>query len=98
MGGRLHIKDGSRSGETFDVSRLGSYTIGRRSRNTLSIKDKCISREHCRIDYDGDNFWLIDCKSHHGTFVNGRRVNRCMLYDGDLLRLGTVEINFSVDK
>jgi pSer/pThr/pTyr-binding forkhead associated (FHA) protein len=89
---RVQGVNGSQNG--LGLNRLGSYTIGRRTGNDLSISDKSISRKHCRIDFDGENFWLIDCGSHNGTYVNGRRVSRCMLYDGDLIRLGKVKVDF----
>jgi len=65
-----------------------SYTVGRSTRNDLQICDSKVSREHCRVEGDGRYFWLIDPGSANGTFVNGERVRRYMLYDGDLIRLG----------
>ena len=95
MKAELHIKSGLDSTSTFDLARLGSYTIGRRSQNDVHLPDKSISRQHCRIDYDGEFYWIVDLDSHNGTYVNGRRVSRCMLYDGDLIEIGTVQVSFS---
>jgi len=94
MTAHVEIKDGSRAGEKLELDRLGSHTIGRRSANALSINEKAVSRKHCRIDFDGEFYWLVDCDSHNGTFVNGRRVVRSLLYDGDEIRVGHVRLRF----
>lgn len=94
MKARIEVKDAPRAGESFDLDRLGSHTIGRRSANDLPINEKAVSRTHCRIDFDGEFYWLVDCGSHNGTFVNGRRVSRSLLYDGDEIRIGHVRMAF----
>ncbi len=94
MKARLDVTEGPAIGQSAELGRLGSFTIGRRSLNDLTIVGKGISRKHCRIDYDGEFFWLIDCDSHNGTFVNGRRITKCMLYDGDSLRIGHSRLTF----
>lgn len=96
MKAHLEIQDGARAGERVELGRLGSFTIGRRSANDLSLVEKAVSRQHCRIDYDGEFYWLVDCGSHNGTVVNGRKVAKCLLYDGDVVRVGHVQIVFSM--
>jgi len=91
----LKVQNGTRSGDTVELNRLGSYTVGRRSSNDVNIVEKAISRHHCRVDYDGEFYWLVDCDSHNGTFVNGKRVSKCMLYDGDVIEIGHVRLVFS---
>jgi pSer/pThr/pTyr-binding forkhead associated (FHA) protein len=94
MNAALEIQNGSLAGERVEFSRLGSYTVGRRSANDVKVVDQAISRHHCRVDYDGEFFWLVDCGSHNGTFVNGQRVTKCMLYDGDVIVLGHTRLVF----
>ncbi len=94
MNAALEIQDGSQAGQRVELSRLGSYTIGRRSSNDLKIVDAGISRHQCRLDCDGEFFWLVDVDSLNGTFVNGRRITKCMLYDGDVIRVGHTRIVF----
>ncbi len=93
---RLAVKDGVKAGQEVELGRLGSFTIGRRSSNDLSFAGTGVSRKHCRIDYDGDLYWLVDCDSHNGTFVNGRKVTKCLLYNGDVIKVGTVTLAFSM--
>lgn len=64
-------------------------TIGRRSSNDVQVLDPTISRDHCRIVKDGDEFVLEDLGSTHGTFVNHERIqDRHVLHANDRIRLG----------
>ena len=48
-----------------------------------------LSRRHCTLSRSGDETVLVD-HSHHGTFVDGQRVQgRALLLAGSLLRLGS---------
>ncbi|MCK4374101.1 MAG: FHA domain-containing protein [Candidatus Brocadiae bacterium] len=96
MKARLAVKDGPGAGQEVELGRLGSFTIGRRSANDLSFVEKGVSRKHCRIDHDGELYWLVDCDSHNGTFVNGRNETKCLLYNGDVIKVGTVTLAFSM--
>ena len=93
---KLVVQDGPIGGTEFPLDRLGSYTIGRGSSNDLTLKDKAASREHCRLDYDGEFYWLIDKSSHNGTIVNGRQISKCMLFNGDVIKVGHVHMTFSL--
>ena len=95
MKAQLEVKEGPAAGQSVELIGLGSFTIGRRSANDLSIVEKGVSRKHCRIDYDGEYYWLVDCESHNGTYVNGRKVTKCLLYDGDAVMIGHTRIVFS---
>ena len=94
MRAKLEVKDGPLAGKELELGRLGSFTIGRRSANDLKIVEKAISRKHCRIDYDGEFYWLVDCESRNGTFVNGRKISKCLLYDGDVITVGHSRLTF----
>ncbi len=96
MKATLEIQNGSQAGTKGEITRLGSFTIGRRSSNDLKIGETGASRKHCRIDYDGEFFWLVDCESHNGTYLNGRRINRSLLYDGDVIRVGRTRLVFAL--
>jgi len=93
---KLVVQDGPLAGRQCPLGRLGSFTIGRGKRNDLTIKDRAISREHCRLDYDGEFFWLVDKASHNGTIVNGKPITRCMLFDGDVIQVGHTHMTFEL--
>lgn len=55
-----------------------------------------VSRFHTSIEIENSNWVAIDRGSRNGTFVNGQRHTRCILTNGDLLRIGPYDIIFSV--
>lgn len=71
-------------------------SIGRDSRNAIRIRDRLVSKEHCRIWFESDRGFLIqDLGSSNGTFVNyvqieGERV----LVDGDVINIGATQLTF----
>jgi pSer/pThr/pTyr-binding forkhead associated (FHA) protein len=84
-------------GETEVVHVLGrKTTIGRTSDNDLQIETKFISRHHAVI-LAGPNYTIIeDLNSTNGVLVNGRRVTRHTLKDGDAVTVGRSLFRFAV--
>jgi serine phosphatase RsbU (regulator of sigma subunit) len=64
------------------------FTVGRKVDKDLVIADPRVSRDHAQITKDGQDFFLVDLGSKHGTFVNGERVQRQKLERGDRLEFG----------
>ena len=77
----------------------GTGTVcGRLSTCGLSIQDGRLSREHCRIDGNGTDFFAADLGSSNGTRLNGNELSyRTRLYDGDVLSLGGLEIKVRIE-
>jgi hypothetical protein len=75
---------------------LGEFvvTMGRLPECTVSFDDPNISREHARIQPDGNGFVLTDNGSTNGTLVNGTAVTSHRLADGDRIDLGAMSIEF----
>jgi phosphoserine phosphatase RsbU/P len=73
------------------------FTIGRLAENNLSFEDSQISRRHAQIEFDKGSFILVDLHSTHGTFVNGRRVERHVLKAGERITLGLSAISIKFD-
>lgn len=71
--------------------------IGRnREEVDLFIDDKRLSGRHCRLNFDGRGWQVIDLESRNGTEVNGRRVSISRLYGGDTLTLSG-EVRLTMD-
>lgn len=66
-------------------------TVGRGTAAGFSIDTPLVSRLHCNLKAAADELVVKDLDSTNGTFVNGRRIQRATLREGDLLRLGGVE-------
>jgi ABC transport system ATP-binding/permease protein len=66
-------------------------TIGRAPRADFIVDAALVSRLHCRLAAGAGEIEAVDLESTNGTYVNGERVARGTLKDGDTLRVGTVE-------
>ena len=64
------------------------FTVGRKVDKDLVIADPRVSRDHAQIMQEGQDFFLVDLGSKHGTFVNGERIQRQKLERGDRLEFG----------
>jgi phosphoserine phosphatase RsbU/P len=64
------------------------FNVGRKVDKDLVIADPRVSRDHAQIMQEGQDFFIVDLGSKHGTFVNGERVQRQKLERGDRLEFG----------
>lgn len=69
-------------------------TFGRQLENDLVFHEDFLSRFHAEIIHEGDKYVLCDKQSTSGTFVNGRKIDRCVLNSGDLISLANILIMF----
>jgi pSer/pThr/pTyr-binding forkhead associated (FHA) protein len=72
------------------------WTIGRGEECEIILNDQWISRKHANVKREPDGkFYLEDLGSRNGSLLNGQPVQgTILLQDGDLLTLGTTEIEF----
>jgi len=71
----------------------GRKVIGRTPDNDLQIDSKFISRHHCQLVTGSDGITVIeDLNSTNGILVQGKRVRRYTLRDGDVVVIGQHEI------
>jgi len=90
----LVVRSGARNGQTFPLKR-GDNTVGRDpARAEITVDDATVSGEHARVRYEGGQFYLYDLASRNGTYINDRRVQRQLLMDSDVVRLGSLEMVF----
>jgi DNA-binding NtrC family response regulator len=90
--GFLTWKEASR----LNQIELGDFlTIGRESENHVVVSDEFSSARHTRIERKPNGFLLRDLRSRNGTFLNGTRIFEALLSDGDRVRVGQTEMQFS---
>jgi len=77
--------------------RQGSTLIGRHSSCHICIPSKTISRRHAQFYVDGPSVTVRDLGSSHGTFVNGQRIERAELRNGDVVSLGIFDLRFEAE-
>jgi hypothetical protein len=71
--------------------------IGRDEENDLRLEDPKVHRHHALIQRTADaEFVILDVSGMRGNglAVNGRRLARASLRDGDLIELGTTRVRF----
>jgi FHA domain len=90
--GWLIVKSGSDAGKCIDLG--DDVEIGRDVNSGVKLRDDYVSRQHARVKLEGSQFFIYDAGSRGGTFVNGRQVQRLMLYDGAEIRLGNTTLEF----
>jgi hypothetical protein len=84
-------------GNTDFVHVLGRRTrIGRGSDNELVLDTKHVSRFHAVLLAGPVNTSIEDLNSTNGVYVNGKRVTRQVLQDGDRVTVGRTEFRYTV--
>jgi len=87
---RSHVfvrMDGSDVGQVTTLSGT-LLEVGRLAKNHLHLPLEGVSRQHARIVFEDDAYWIEDLGSANGTFVQGARVSRHRLADGDVVQFG----------
>ncbi len=84
---------GGRAGESFPLG-ADRVTVGRRPDSDVFLDDVTVSRDHAVIVKRSGDFFLDDCGSLNGTYVNRRRIESHRLEDGDELQIGKYKLAF----
>ena len=71
-------------------------SIGRASDNDVIVDDALVSRHHCQLKLQHGAYGFADLGSRNGSFINGHQVNEIALGPGDMIRIGSTEIEFQV--
>jgi hypothetical protein len=84
---------GGREGESFavDGERL---SIGRRPDSEVFLDDVTVSRDHALLIRRGEHWYLDDCGSLNGTYVNRSRIESQGLEEGDEVQIGKYKLTF----
>src|SRR5690349_19717376 len=70
-------------------------TIGRDERNDVVLSELNVSRRHARMVLKDGKYILVDLKSTHGTFVNGRRMTAPLLVSpSDDIRIDSYQLTY----
>ena len=55
----------------------------------MVLVEDMVSRKHAKIQMQSDQIWIEDLGSTNGTFVNGEKIKRARLKEGDRVLIGT---------
>lgn len=71
-----------------------AWTVGRMEGLDIVLDTPGVSSMQAVLNYDGGKWTVADQTSSNGTWVNGKRVTRAALKNGDFVSFGTVECVF----
>ena len=60
----------------------------------IFLDDVTVSRDHAILVHRGHDYYLDDCGSLNGTYVNRQRIESHRLADGDELQVGKYKLAF----
>lgn len=86
-------KDGTCGGSATGLG-AGCIVIGRATDCDIRIKSGRISRHHCAIVRDGDDWIVRDLGSTHGTEVEGVKISEAAVIPGLRVRIGPAVLHF----
>jgi chromosome segregation ATPase len=89
---RVLIRQEGGSDVVYPLSRRTS--IGRTPDNDIQVDTTFISRHHAVLLSNSDHCIVEDLNSTNGVLVNGRRVGRQILHDGDMVTVGRTEFKY----
>jgi Protein of unknown function (DUF3662)/FHA domain len=68
--------------------------LGRSRECDIRVPDANVSRRHAELRQEGATYWIVDLDSTNGTELNGRRIDRAKLADGDRITVGSTDVVF----
>lgn len=94
---KLEIRYFTGDVEERELSKSQPVSIGRHSSNDVCIDEEDVGVMHCRIAWNKDAYELV-AAGPEGVELNGSAVKNTPLETGDILRVGTVDIEFTIDE
>lgn len=70
----------------------GCNRVGREGDVDILLPHPSVSRRHCELWLEEDAVLARDLESRNGTFVNGDRITEAQILEGQVLRVGDVEL------
>ncbi len=95
--GRLTVSTEGRAVVEKEL-RPGRLIVGRTPDNDLQLDSKYISRHHCQLTVTVEGVLIEDLNSTNGMYLNGRRVRRHLLKDGDVVVVGRHELAYADER
>jgi len=91
--GRLIIATEGRTVSDLTL-KVGRLIVGRTADNDVQIDSRFVSRHHCQIVTTPHGSVIEDLNSTNGIYVQGKRVRRHNLNDGDVIVVGKHELMY----
>lgn len=89
---RLVLNFGMNNSKNFSLT--DKVIIGRSEAADIKIDNSFTSYNHARVYKQGNTYVVQDLKSTNGTTVNGEKIKKQTLNNGDVLTIGKVDLKF----
>ena len=90
---RLALLEGDRIVKEFPL-KPGVSILGRLALSDVHLPTPDVSRKHAQVIVGPSGVFVVDLESENGVVVNGRKVDKVQLVDGDVLTLGKQRLVF----
>jgi pSer/pThr/pTyr-binding forkhead associated (FHA) protein len=85
----LRFISGKYQGGEFPIVADKELIIGRSNDIDVVLIEDMVSRRHARVILQGESLIIEDLGSTNGTFVNGEKIRRARIKEGDKVLIGT---------
>ena len=85
----LRFISGKYQGGEYPLQESGELVIGRSSDLDMVLIEDMVSRKHAKLILQPGSISIADLGSTNGTFVNGEKVKKAQLKEGDRILIGT---------
>ncbi|HTR43684.1 MAG TPA: FHA domain-containing protein [Pseudomonadales bacterium] len=92
---KLRITEGPLTGGFFR-NWESPLTIGRGLTNNVVLVDDAVSTAHAQIVQEGEDYFIQDLKSSNGTFLDGVKVQKTKLSNGQKIKVGISTLIFEM--
>jgi hypothetical protein len=91
----LTIVTGPGAGKRLPLLPI-TMTLGREVDNNIELKDVDVARYHARISFEAGQYTIQDLEGSPGTFVDGQRITKTVLFPGSTIRVGNSELRMEL--
>jgi hypothetical protein len=95
--GRITVRRGNKESGELPL-HLGKLVVGRTPDNDLQLDNRFVSRHHCQIITTREYCFVEDEGSTNGIRMEGKRVKRRRLRNGDVISIGHYDIVYSDER
>jgi pSer/pThr/pTyr-binding forkhead associated (FHA) protein len=77
---------------------MGTMIVGRSRDCDIVLDNLGVSRMHAELGFDNGEFVVDDLGSANGSVLNGTRVEKASLGDGDVLQIGKFQLHIALPR
>ena len=72
-------------------------TLGRDASSEINLVAPGVSRRHLQFLLEAHDWWAVDLNSVNGTYVNGEKITKHRLRDGDVISISDLSMRYGAE-